>query len=519
MTIMVRASLLAALSALLLILSFPRADLEFLAWVGLVPLYMAMKEHGLPAAYALSSLTGLLFFAGFFHWIWAVEAFNWRDFVLLEVYFAQYFALFGLLLNGITRRTRLSSVLTAPVLWVALEYLRAHFFFLALPMALLGHSQYRQLPLIQIAAITGVYGLSWLVVMVNAMLSELLGVLLDRQAWRALQNKGVRAWTRPVGLLLMALLSVGGSVLFGHVILARERGAEYLKVGVVQRHIPPARYGEAQLQPEILKRYLHLSWEMVGEGPLLLIWPETAVPVTPQTMTDSLDAITHFTQATHTYLLFGSTASQKFASPAAPQQAQFNSALLISPRGNIEEAYQKIRLVPFGEYLPLRRRVPWPSWLVARGNELTPGTTYTLFHLPTAQFGVLICWEMLFPELFRTFVYHGPQFMVNITNEAWFGNTAAPYHLAALSIFRAVENHISVVRSANGGLSLSIDPYGRVTGQVQGPGQGDLLPEGAFTRPILLSPQRTFYTWYGDLFAYLCTGMAALLLALAVRPG
>ena len=515
---MVRASVLAVLSALLLILSFPRTDLELLAWVGLVPLFMAMKEQGLLAAYVLSSLTGLLFFAGLFHWIWAVKAFTWLDFVLLELYFAQYFALFGLLLNGITRRTGLPSALTAPVLWVSLEYLRAHFFFLALPMALLGHSQYRQIPLIQIAAITGVYGLSWLVVMVNAVLSELLGVLFDRHAWRTLHNKGLRAWMRPVGLLLMALLSVGGSVLFGHVILARERVAERLKVGVVQRHIPPARYGEVQLQPEILKRYLHLSREMVGEGPLLIIWPETAVPVTPQTMTDLLVAITHFTKATHTYLLFGSTASQKFSSPDAPQQAQFNSALLISPRGNIEGDYHKIRLVPFGEYLPLRRRVPWPSWLVAGGNELTPGTHYTIFHLPTAQFGVLICWEMLFPELFRTFVHRGPQFMVNITNEAWFGNTAAPYHLAALSIFRAVENRISVVRSANGGLSLSIDPYGRVTGQVQEPGQGDLLPEGAFTRPILLSQQRTFYTWYGDLFAYLCIGMTALLLALAVRP-
>jgi len=185
--------LLAILSAFLLILSFPKADLEILAWVGLVPLLVAIKEKALPAAYLLCFVTGLLFFGGFFYWIWEITAFNLLDFILLELYFSQYLPLFGCLLTLITRRTQLPITLTAPVLWVSLEYLRAHLFFLALPMALLGHSQYRQLPLIQIASVTGVYGLSFLVVMVNATLSELLSVLLDRQAWRSLTKEGLLA--------------------------------------------------------------------------------------------------------------------------------------------------------------------------------------------------------------------------------------------------------------------------------------------------------------------------------------
>jgi apolipoprotein N-acyltransferase len=154
---------------------------------------------------------------------------------------------------------------------------------------------------------------------------------------------------------------------------------------------------------------------------------------------------------------------------------------------------------------------------MAGGNDLTPGKDYTIFRLPRVRFGVLLCWEALFPDLFRAFAHRGPQFMVNITNESWFGRTAAPYHLAAISLFRAVENRIALVRSANGGMSLFIDPHGRITGQVQDQDQRDLSVEGALTRAIVLSSQRTFYTRYGDLFTYLCIGMTALAMACALR--
>jgi apolipoprotein N-acyltransferase len=509
--------LLAILSAVLLILAFPKADLEILAWVGLVPLLVAIKEKALPAAYLLGFVTGLLFFGGFFYWVWVISAFNLLDFILLELYFAHYLALFGCLLTLITRRTQLPIALTAPVLWVSLEYLRAHFFFLALPMALLGHSQYRQLPLIQIASVTGVYGLSFLVVMVNATLSELLRFLLDRQAWRSLMKGGLWAWTGPFGLLLMAILSLGGSVLYGFGMLSREQAEDRLKVGVVQRNIPPERNWDVRLRTEILHRYLELSRQAAGDSPVLIVWPETAISAPLRTTPDLLSSVTHFARATHSYLLVGSAESRKFSSPAAPRQEQFNSAFLISPRGGLEGVYHKIRLVPFGEYVPLKRIFTWPSWLMAGGNDLTPGKDYVIFHLPTAQFGVLLCWEALFPNLFRAFAQRGPQFMVNITNEAWFGKTAASYHLAAISLFRAVEHRIALVRSANGGRSLFIDPYGRITGQVQDQDQRDLFAEGALTRAIVLSSQRTFYTRYGDLFAYLCIGMTGLVMAHALR--
>src|SRR4029079_16838272 len=166
------------------------------------------------------------------------------------------------------------------------------------------------------------------------------------------------------------------------------------------------------------------------------------------------------------------------------------------------------------EYLPLKQ-FPWPSRIASSwsAGEFRPGTRYTVFNLEDTQFAVTICWENIFPDLFRRFVKNGAKLMINITNEAWFGETAAPYQLMAMSVFRAVENHVSIARAANTGISVFIDPVGRILSKVKR-GDKDIFVEGYRVENVSVSSTNTFYTKYGDVFAELCTAASLLLVLL-----
>jgi len=197
-----------------------------------------------------------------------------------------------------------------------------------------------------------------------------------------------------------------------------------------------------------------------------------------------------------------------------------NTALFFTPDGKVVGQYLKIHLVPFSEEVPYRDIIPWPKFIVPKGKRSyqIPGKEFSLFGIDGTQFGVLICWEIVFPELFRKFVKNGANFMINVTNEGWFGKTAAPYQMAAVNVFRAVENRIAVARAANTGISCFIDPYGRITDRVRS-NNTDIFVSGYLTREIPLTYERTFYTIHGDLFVYLVLSIAILVLALTVfRP-
>jgi apolipoprotein N-acyltransferase len=173
-------------------------------------------------------------------------------------------------------------------------------------------------------------------------------------------------------------------------------------------------------------------------------------------------------------------------------------------------------LVPFGEQIPYEDSISWPSFIVPEDKKTfeIPGREYTVFKLGEIGFGAVICWEVVFPDLFREFVKRGANFMVNLTNEGWFGDSAAPYQMAAINAFRAVENRVPVARAANTGISCFIDQFGRITGRVSNNGK-DTFVEGYLTQPIRASDEKTFYTRYGDVFVWICLliSMGFLLLA------
>lgn len=507
---------LACVSATLLVLSFPKCDFSVLAWISVTPLLVALEGKRLRAAFLLSSITGLLFFPGIFYWIWSVDVFSLFDFLLLAVYLSQYVSLWGVGLTWVRKRTDYSLALIAPSLWVTLEYVRAHFFFLGAPWMLLGHSQHGHPFLIQGTAWTGVYGLSFLIVLVNAAIAEVVHYCRLRASLPpGMQEiRGLRPLF-PLPSVATASAFVIATVLYGTFVLSRASGGEHVTVAVVQGNIPQEQKWQSASRQAILDRYASLTKQAAQQTPTLIVWPETAVPGDVQRASALRQQVGQIAIDAHAHLLVGSGEKARVNTQASSPQ-YYNSLVFFSPEGRIEGYYRKIALLPFAEYIPLRSVVVrWPTVIAATMGDFLPGDRYTLFTVGQVAFGGVICWETIFPDLFRKFVQHGARFMVNATNEAWFGETAAPYQFLAMSVFRAAENRIALVRATNTGISALIDPFGRVMKRLQDSTQKELFIEGVLVGDIVLSQEKTFYTQYGDLFTFCQVAACASLLLLA----
>jgi len=493
---------LACLSGALLAACFPKAGVAVVAWVGLVPLLVALEGAKPLQAFTYAYLAGWVMFTGIFSWIWALPSFQVLDYVLLAIYLACYGGVFGLTLACVRRRTSVPLGILAPSIWVSLEYVRGHAGFLGFPWMLLGHSQYQHPALLQISSVTGAYGVSFLIVLVNAALAELIMMRpsLSFQSLRGWSAGRIRSAPRSAGaslLLPLALLVLCG--LYGVFRLHFSQEGEVLRVSVVQGNIPQDRKWDAAWRDSIIERHLALTRRAALDHPSLIVWPETSVAGDVQHSPPLRDRVAGVAHETQSYLLVGNAEAAKFSSKALSGKS-FNSMVLFSPDGLVLGEYRKILLLPFGEYVPLRETVPWPDNIAVIRKDIVAGREPTLFMIGSTAFGATICWENVFPDLFREFVKRGAQFMVNATNEAWFGETGASEQFLAISVFRAVENRVAIARAANTGVSAFIDPYGRITSRLTREDGKDVFVEGTLTHDIPLSTERTFYTLYGDVF-------------------
>jgi len=487
---------LAAVSGGLLILCFPKFRLDLLAWVGLVPLFLAMEGRKPFRGFLLSFVTGWCLFTGVFYWIWTVQSFNLLDYLLLAVYLSIYLGVFGLALRVIRSRTTLPLALIAPPLWVTLEYLRAHAGFLGVPWMLLGHSQFLHPWLIQVTSLTGVYGLSFLIVLVNTVVAEAISAV-RLNTWADLRHTASRL---DLNMIIIAASLLCGSIIYGGWVLSEGPADEGIRVAVVQGNIPQDQKWNQTYRTQILDRYVALTRDVAAEHPKLIVWPETAVPGDVEHSPALLKELGGLARESGSYLLVGSAANAKFAEKKLAGK-EFNSLVLLSPDGTIAGEYRKQILVPFGEYTPLKGIVRWSEAVAAPRQDILAGDRSTLFTMGSLSIGATLCWENVFPDLFREFVKGGARLMINATNEAWFGDTAAPYQFLAMSVFRAAENRIAVVRSANTGISAFIDPYGRIVEQLKGADGNSIFVEGVLSGAVPLSMGPTFYTRYGDVFA------------------
>ncbi len=381
-------------------------------------------------------------------------------------------------------------------LWASLEYVRAHFLS-GFPWCLLGYSQYAHLQLIQIADITGVYGVSFLVVLSNG----LLFALLFRAPGR---NSSLFRLEIFCGLaVLFATVSYG----FSHVNGQKKSPPQaMLKCAIIQPDIDQSVKWNPAYRTQTMNVYRKLTLSVSRAHPRLIMWPETAVPFYFQDQSRLSDEVLSLARTSHADLLFGSPAYQLKGNG----YAYYNRAYLLTPNGRIQY-YDKVHLVPFGEYVPLKHIFFFASRLVAGAGDFEPGSAVSPFKDGNVTIGPLICFEAIFPELARAQVKDGAQILVNLTNDAWFGTTSAPYQHLAMAVFRAVENHRPLVRAANTGISAFISPTGAIKSRSR------LFIQQTLIRDVQpLSSPLSMYTRMGDIFVLFLCVISALVLGWSV---
>jgi apolipoprotein N-acyltransferase len=488
--------------ALLIILSFPKFSWSYLAWVSFLPFYKLLENQRSGTRFRLGYIFGVVYSLGVFYWVTHSMRYygglgpltSFGILILMVFYLALYTGAFGWLW-GIVPSQGLFSLFWAPSLWVSLEFLRAHLL-TGFPWELLGYSQYNFLPVAQVAEWTGVYGLSFLIILVNQAFYQCF--LIKRPGYSG-------KWKE----MALTLILLAGALGFGYQSISQQEAkdlkAPSLKIAVVQGNIDQSLKWNPAFQGKTIDIYKNFS-DNPAETSDLIIWPETAVPfyfLSENRFTPELFRLAQDTGAT---LLFGSPAY----GIQNGQMNYYNRAYLLSPEGRLNY-YDKVHLVPFGEYVPLKRFLPFVGKMVQAIGDFSPGPGPMGLALPKAKLGVLICFETIFPELSRAYKQEGCHFLVNITNDAWFGKTSAPYQHLSMLTFRAIENRVWVARAANTGFSAFIDSTGRVTQSLP------LFQSGRIYAKIPLREDKTFYARHGDLLVVFCGLIIALGLVLRFR--
>lgn len=514
----------AVVSGLLLTLALPSFDLWPLAFVALVPLLVAL-EGGRPGEAArIGFAAGLVHAATTIYWVtytmtvygglpWIVGA---AVMLLLASYLAAYTSVWAAgvaYLAGGRAPIPAGALLVAVPLWIGLEWLRS-WLLSGFPWMLLGHSQHGQLPVIQVADLGGVYVVSGLLVLVNVALYGL---------WRMPEAPARRphvALAAGAALALAAVLAYGGAR-----VAALESGQRpaSLPVGIVQGNVPQDQKWDPAFQAATIETYRSLTAEVAAAGARLVVWPETAVPAFFQRDPRVRPAVLDAARAAGVDLVLGAPSAEMrppLRPDAEPRIVLFNSAYVVGAEGGVRGRYDKQHLVPFGEYVPLSGLLFFVSRLAHGIGDFEAGRGMPPLEAGGARLGILICYEAIFPDLAREMAAEGAEVLINVTNDAWFGRTAAPWQHLAQAVFRAVELKRPLVRAANTGVSAIVAPSGRIEGTL-----------GLFTRDVLTgsiplprspAPVRTVYERVGDRFAQasaLVAGVTLFLVARRRRPG
>lgn len=446
-------TLLAFGAGLVLALSFPRPDIASLAWVSLIPLFLVMERRPFRSGFA----AGLGFFGLVLYWLNIVMTtygglapfFSMVAYLLLAAYLALFFGAATWAACRIREISGQSPVLTLPPIWIALEFIRS-FLFSGFPWATLGYSQQSHLELIQSLDLFGVYGVSFLLVFSNAVLAALWG-------WVRSRGRLPLPWRSLVVLVVLFC----ANLLYGYRRLGQGLDERSLVLNTVlaQGNIDQAIKWNPAHQAKTVEIYDRLSRD--GSKPAgadLIVWPESATPFYFQDVGPLSQRVSQLPRDTGAFLLFGSPAYE-----GRNQRYHYlNSAFLLDKEGRVLGRSDKVHLVPFGEYVPLGRYLPFIEKLVAGVGDFSPGTVSPL-PMNGQRIGVLVCFEGIFPELARDFVRKGSDVLINVTNDAWFGRSSAPYQHLAMTRYRAIENRIWVARAANTGVSAFISPSGNIT--------------------------------------------------------
>ena len=505
--------ILSALSGLFLILIFPQFNLEFLAWFALIPLFFAIQNQPQKTVALRSFFTGMIFYFFSLNWITNTlvnygnipVSLSYLILALLAAYLSFYISLFCVLTVKWCRAKPVYFFLLAPLVWTSLEYLRSTHMTFGFSWMGLGYSQFQTLALIQPAEITGIYGVSALIVLVNAALHFFLNTWIFHLNARA----GRRMSYRVIGV---TTLVVGFWVGWGNWALnltkSQIESSPKIRVALAQGNIEQHLKWNKLYQQPTMELYKKLTLQAAKEKPELIVWPEATTPFYYGLDPIGTKYVQDLVRTSGTPLLFGSPYKKKVEG----KELVYNRAFLISNQGETIDVYDKMHLVPFGEFVPFRQALFFIEKMVEIIGDFGLGKRATVFTLNNYQLGVSICYEIIFPDLVRQPVKNGAEYLVNITNDAWFGKSAASYQHISMAALRAVENRTPIVRAANTGTSGFID----ATGQIRNTSQ-------LFKRELIvdeIAPNkrpRTFYSKFGDIFSYLCLALTAIISLLAYR--
>jgi len=481
----------ALLSGILLFWSFPKFGLGFMAWIAFVPLFLALRSvESLKRALFLGWITGMTACVGILYWIMYVVV-NYGHLplylgltimLLLACYLGFYVALFAM--GMVFLRKRIPLYLSAPVLWVCLEYAKSKLF-TGFPWENLGYSQFNNIFFIQIADIIGVFGLSFLIILLNVAFFEVI-VERSKRAF-VLAFVVIFIWSGVYGYGIWRIHQVDQAL----------KNAPEMNVSLIQGNIDQSIKWNENFQKETIRIYEELSLTSSSGDGGLIVWPETAVPFNFQDENDSKRQIKALPVKTNNWLLFG---SMSYAT-GGPSTDYFNSAYLLSPQGDVRGQYDKVHLVPYGEYVPLRTLFPFISSLAAGIGDFAEGKGFHPLTMGERKIGVMICYEGILAEAGRMYKNEAAQLLVNITNDAWFGTTSAPYQHLSMAVFRAVETRLYLVRAANTGISAIVDPTGKILNQT------GIFQKDRIRGKIKFSSVPTLYAQYGDWLvggSYLC---------------
>jgi apolipoprotein N-acyltransferase len=501
--------LLIVLSAVLQILIFPLPNLYILCWIAIVPLLVALLHARqpetlqiragiklLPArplqAFLLAYSCGVLWYAGTCYWIYNTM----RQYggvstpaavgilILFCLYLAIYHGVFGLLISLLAGNSQFSrrALLIAPVLWVAVELARTRI--TGFPWDLLGITQVDNIPLAHVTTFTGVYGLSFEIMVVNAALAA--AFLLRRK-----QRK----------FLLLAALGAAVVLQAGLWLVPPALPTDH-SARLVQENIPILQGSEwtKEYFDDTISDLNRISL-VPGANQLrhtdLIVWPESPAPFYT---TDPIfrEAVSNVARQARAWALAGSVGTRNAAQ--SPQQVtqSYNSAALVNPRGEWVGRYDKMHLVPFGEYVPFKSIFGFAGGLSKEVGDFSPGESRAPLQAGGDQLGVFICYESIFPDEVRQLAANGAQVLVNISNDGWYGDSGAYAQHLKQARMRAVENNRWLLRDTNTGVTAVIDPYGRIVASAP------RKIRTVLDAPYALSNVTTFYTRHGDWFAYLC---------------
>jgi len=491
---------LAVATGATLALAFPPLHLGFLAYWGLIPFFFLLRGKNFRSALKWGYITGLIFNFGTLYWIGVITL---PGAIAAILYLPIYFSLYAGLHQQLERYLGRHFIYAVPFVWTGVEILKS-MGELGFPWTSLAYTQTYYLPLIQYASITGVFGVSFWVVWINVLIFQIIHY--HRNLKKSLILTGV------VAILILVPYFYGRWV-----IPPEDYFEEKVKVALVQGNVDPRKKWSREFLEDNFRLYERLSIEAARDQPDLIIWPETATACYIRSEPEYLRRLYNLVDSLGIPLVTGSP-DYEFYGPG--QLYTYNALFFLKPGRRWIDRYFKMHLVPFGERVPFEETLGFLTDLLNKlemgQGDFSPGKKVITFNLSVRSpqmarasdssssfkargvtFAGIICFESIFSRLVREFVRKGARFLVVVTNDAWFGRTSAPYQHAQIAIFRAIENRIAIARCANTGVSMFIDPYGRILKKTK------IFEEAVISASLPLRQEETFFLKYGNVFLYM----------------